>query len=323
MENEATANLVLQAISDLNERFKPIDNPLEEAEVRDKCRNIIPLEYAEYELLSLAGGCEKFTANFRVFNFDVQDVDKFIKCYCNVNNETLRANNSRRSSSDNRLLEKSFRCQHTRYEPTRNRKKFLTNHPHKRLKNTNCRFLLTFKFVKQDSCMDSLEWDHNHPINALQVLTYKDISPETIVRINNYFVHGYTPSLAYRQLLREIKTECENEGVYAVKLADRSTCPRRGDFNNLYTGYCRTKYGAKNGIDMFNNTVERLKKYTEESGTNIKYQIYNKEEDCPLIIAIVTPLMIRVHSEVSDSKKKTIYHWVNFLSGTIAHALTI
>ena len=62
--------------------------------------------------------------------------------------------------------------------------------------------------MKQDSCMVSLEWDHNHPINAL--LTYKDISPETIVRINNYFVHGYTPSLAYRQLLREIKTECES-----------------------------------------------------------------------------------------------------------------
>ena len=81
MENEATANLVLQAISDLNERFKPIDNPLEGAKVRDKCRNIIPLEYAEYELLSLTGGCEKFTANFRVFNFDVQDVDKFISIY--------------------------------------------------------------------------------------------------------------------------------------------------------------------------------------------------------------------------------------------------
>ena len=55
---------------------------------------------------------------------------------------------------------------------------------------------------------------------------------------------------------------------------------------------------------MFNNMVERLKKYTEKSGTNIKYKIYNKEEYFPLIVAIVTPLMIRVHSKVSASKRE-------------------
>ena len=45
-----------------------------------------------------------------------------------------------------------------------------------------------------------------------------------------------------------------------MKLADRSICPRRGDFNNLYTEFCRLKYGAKNGTEMFSKMTERLVK---------------------------------------------------------------
>ena len=115
----------------------------------------------------------------------------------------------------------------------------------------------------------------------------------------NYFQHGYTPSLAYKQLLKDLRCECENEDNFVLKKADRSVCPRRGDFNNMYTDYCKTKYGGKNGDAMFENMVDRLKKYVDaNTSAEMTYQIYNRDDDVPLIVVIVTPLMARVHSQV-------------------------
>ena len=120
------------------------------------------------------------------------------------------------------------------------------------------------------------------------------------VIFRNYFQHGYTPSLAYKQLLKDLRCECENEDNIVLKRADRSVCPRRGDFNNMYTDYCKTKYGGKDGDAMFENMVGRLKKYVDaNTSAEMTYQIYNRDDDVPLIVVIVTPLMARVHSQVA------------------------
>ena len=50
---------------------------------------------------------------------------------------------------------------------------------------------------------------------------------------------------------------------------------------------------------MFENMVRRLKKYVDaNTSVEMTYQSYNRDDEVPLIVVIVTPLMDRVHSQV-------------------------
>ena len=50
---------------------------------------------------------------------------------------------------------------------------------------------------------------------------------------------------------------------------------------------------------MFEQLEENIKFVKEEKDIKIEYQLYDKENESSLIIAIVTPLMTRVHSKES------------------------
>ena len=89
---------------------------------------------------------------------------------------------------------------------------------------------------------------------------------------------------------------------YHVKKSDRSISPRRPDFNRLYSAYCKEKFGAKNGMEMFDNLNARVEEYvSSHEGSSIKFQKYAEREEntTPLILTIITPMMKRVHMTVS------------------------
>ena len=46
---------------------------------------------------------------------------------------------------------------------------------------------------KAQPCCVTLEWFHNHPLNALQVNSFKDILPETAEKVKDYFDRGFSP----------------------------------------------------------------------------------------------------------------------------------
>ena len=86
-----------------------------------------------------------------------------------------------------------------------------------------------------------------------------------------------------------------------MRKADRSLCPRRQDFNRLYADFCKDKYGEKNGAMMFVALEERVDEYCHlNPDSTVKFQKYEEcgDEITPFILAIVTPLMKRVHLKV-------------------------
>ena len=100
-----------------------------------------------------------------------------------------------------------------------------------------------------------------------------------------------------------LELSCSDDLEYHRKKSDRSITPRRPDFNRLYASYCKDKYGAKNGSEMFENLHSRIEEYiTNNEGASIKFQKFAEyeEEMVPLILTIITPLMQRVHFLVSS-----------------------
>ena len=58
---------------------------------------------------------------------------------------------------------------------------------------------------------------HNHPVEALQNMSFNDIDEGTKQTINDLFDKGYTPSLAYQETIRMIRSETENDVQFLVK----------------------------------------------------------------------------------------------------------
>ena len=104
-----------------------------------------------------------------------------------------------------------------------------------------------------------------------------------------------------QQYLKEIRETCTNDLEF-LKKADRSVVPRRRDFNYLYTKFGIERFGGR-GVLMFSKLVEKLEEYkTENPEATVSHQMY-KGDQRPLIIAIVSPLLKRVHKEVLQAMK--------------------
>ena len=52
------------------------------------------------------------------------------------------------------------------------------------------------KEIAEQPCLITLDWNHNHPLNSLEVNTFKDILPETAAKVKDYFDRGFSPGNA-------------------------------------------------------------------------------------------------------------------------------
>ena len=117
--------------------------------------------------------------------------------------------------------------------------------------------------------------------------------------IRKLFEDNLTPSLAYFDYIQQLRKESKDELDFHEKKADRSFCPRRRDFNYLYKKFCNEKFGSKNGEKMFLELERKINTFQEDhADSKVSYQPFDMENNNPLIIALVTPLMARVHEEV-------------------------
>ena len=203
--------------------------------------------------------CVKGSVKFFKASVDCNIVseDEFVNNYKLKSDETLRKLTPKYSGNKS-AFEKLvyFRCHHnTRHQPTMNSKNVLLSKPSKRFKNTDCPFSLVLKFKSNTNdgynCLLEFEWIHNHPVKSLQSLSSKDIRKDVATEINDLFEKGYTPGLAYREFLREVKSCTTNDLEFHKQICDRSNFPRRTDYNYLYTEYNRSKYGTQSTNAMF------------------------------------------------------------------------
>ena len=75
--------------------------------------------------------------------------------------------------------------------------------------------------------------------------------------------------------------------------------PSRGDFNNLYTDFKKKTYGSKNIDEMCQMLKTRIAEMSaNDREYSFKFNEFSAEEEEPFILAVVTPLMKRVHEKV-------------------------
>ena len=87
-----------------------------------------------------------------------------------------------------------------------NHREVLQKNPIKRL--TDCPFSLSIR-LKRDlqsvySARISIDYNHNHPVQSLQALSFKDISEQVSKEIRHLYEKGFTPGMAYRDCLQTL-----------------------------------------------------------------------------------------------------------------------
>ena len=283
-------------------------------ELFSRVREIIPMDAKDYKITSVEGSASKFKASVKIGLKSEEDINDFIKNYGVVNNETLRVSKIRKAQGGKQVLVKYFRCHHnTRYQGTKHPAQVLASDPNKRFKNTNCPYSMVVRIGKEDEAEDfcstvDIEWNHNHSTQSLHSLSFKDISPLVTNRINGMYARGLLPGAAYRELLRQLRSECKDDLEYHQRLSDRSEAPRRNDFNEIYAEFKKERFGTGSLVDMFSRLEERIKTLKEaDEEYTIEYQPFEEKLDQPFILVVITPLMKRVHKLVSFWKFMQLY----------------
>ena len=269
---------------------------------------ILPVPKDSFKILSVKGSSEKLKTQVQCQLQNVEEVEVFVKNYMDANNETIRKLTPKFPSTKSpysTIL--YYRCQHKTYhQPSMNPCSVLQRRPSKRLKNNDCPFSMVFRLKKipdEFSCLLDIEWNHNHVIQAGHSFSFEDISSEVIERINTMYEHNYTPGLAYREFVKGLRKVSKDDMEFHENLSHRSKMPRRRDFNQLFTQFKIEKYGSKNLTTMFDLLHLKIKKLIEdeqESDYKIQFSEFNAQENSPLILAFITPLMKRVHTMVSE-----------------------
>lgn len=211
----------------------------------------IPMNSDQYKITRVEGMPEKFKASIICKLNTVELVNAFLKEYGKKNNETLRIL-SKKESKCYKFIH-YYRCHHN----TRNikTKGAFEKNPFKRVKNTNCPFRLIVKAERDPNgefdAFIELMWNHNHATKSMHVLSFKDISDCSKEKIRLLFERGLLPGSAYKELLRQLKSECSSDVEYHLRLSDRSIVPRRHDFNAIYGQFTKEKFGTGNIQEMY------------------------------------------------------------------------
>ena len=236
-------DLLDATISDLKAAFFGQKNS---KELLSRVEDIIPIESQKYNVVSVKGNAVRFKATIKKnYLKDEDDITNFVKNYRVKNAETLWISKTKKfqNATGEYNLAKYYRCQHnTRHEGTMCPEDILATKPNIRFefKNTNCPFSLVAKIGKNTHLEDfnstiDIEWNHNHPIQSLHSLSFKDIPTAVTNNILEMFNSGLLPGAAYREFLRQLKSECKDDLEFHKRFTDRSQAPRRKDFNDIYT----------------------------------------------------------------------------------------
>ena len=110
-------------------------------------------------------------------------------------------------------------------------------------------------------CDMVIEHLHNHPIQSLEVISFRSISENVVNKVTSLFEAGLTPSNAYHEFVQDLRRECESELKFHLRKADRSICPRRRDFNTMYATFCKDLFGGKNGEAIFSQLEHKIEQY--------------------------------------------------------------
>ena len=214
-------------------------------------------------------------------------------CQCKRKKLTKKQEAAKRKAQEKKQLQKQSHPMNT--EPQK-----LDLLSKNRDKKTDCESKMSIKiFTKRTSkemCEVELWWNHNHSINSFHLQSFCPILPSTKAAFESYFESGMSASEAFYHH----ETKLMQDSISVMLLADRKYCPSLTDVNYMYGKWQLHKKGAPNGQNMFKTLMTTIENYNNKNGTKGgKCFLQNFEQsdnsEQPLIVAICTPLMSRVH----------------------------
>ena len=313
--------LVDSALNELSNRYEHNECSFEEKEnLRRRAVERLPDGY-EYQVNAFRPRSKsKFKLCFSSKDVKIDNLEGWLIEFQSINKVTLKVK-VKKKATKGYLLQHYYRCQHNtrNLSLSKDPQRKLSLNPTARVKNTNCPFQLIVKVTHCDVCTIDIDWDHNHATDNLEASNFKELSSDCVHKVHSLFEAGETPSTARQKFLRELKSMCKDEIDFHIKKADRSITPRQRDFRHIYEQYGKQKFGGKNE-EMFEKLAEKIELYkTKNKEASIDYQMYGGDA-VPLLIAIVTPLMNRVHSEVQQCGELI---FVDSTSNTEEHNLKV
>lgn len=168
-------------------------------------------------------------------------------------------------------------------------------------KKTGCPSKMSIKLLPINAidnvCHVQLWWTHNHSIDCFHIQTFGQILPATTETFHDYFASGMSAAEAFHHH----ESTLMNDPSTMTLLADRRHCPSATDVRRMFGKWRIETKGAPDGVDMFQELEDVVNDYNKRhsrDGGKCAVQRYEKTActERPLILAIVTPLMARVHS---------------------------
>ena len=143
--------------------------------------------------------------------------------------------------------------------------------------------------VVEYPCLLIFEDGHSHSMGTAEQLRVLPISSPTKQQVEELFRDGLTPAVAALE---------HSRGKNVVQMADGSTNPNTRAFYYQFNKFNEAINGDLGGDKMW-ELIASLEKLLP--GVGIAYQRPSQEKEKDMVIAIVTPLMRRVHESVSQA----------------------
>lgn len=274
-------------------------------------RNILPSKY-EYKFADITQS--KGNCAFKIKLTSEEEARKWVVDYNATTQETMVFERNKKRMG-NRVLRKLYlRCQHNQRQTgkhTKSDRVLKTTHKEHNMKHTNCPARMTLTVLAPHPRHNNylievnLRHIHNHLTTVADALRFRPLSEDVKSRYFDLFQQGHSPSSAH--------LEHESNLMYSDNpqlVADRNSNPKLSDVYNLFNKWRKKNLGVRTGKELFKELEKKINVYNDEhqqQGGKAIVQRFckNKEkgEDRPLILAICTPLMARVHEHVQQSKE--------------------
>nr|XP_054755233.1 uncharacterized protein LOC129261196 [Lytechinus pictus] len=224
---------------------------------------------------------------------------------------TFRVERTHPSSGEKVLYKNDFRCQHN------TKPRSATADQRRGSKNTSCPAGLSIvvkvnTFERSDGrkrkCRSSdphmpdhpmvvkFKSTHNHPLRTADALKHRDVSEDVKEKFLDLFSKGYTPSKALA--LHKHDLQLQHNDNYIFVSADRAITPDLQYTYRLYYQTFKKEYSEPKGEIALKELERRIKDGL--LGDDVKLSLVGPGGS-QAAIAIVTPLMRRVHKLIKHS----------------------
>ncbi|XP_067250273.1 uncharacterized protein si:dkey-75a21.2 isoform X1 [Chanodichthys erythropterus] len=240
------------------------------AEDTDHVEKILPPGYihllCHHELLEMSGDVENFRAALKLQLITEEQVQRWLEDFQKTSALTWRKSRTYPDSGRYNKYRVDLRCQHKTYSSSS-----------KTSKNTNCpatMFLILKRYMYERKSRSgdphieegyflhvNLRNEHNHRLNTAEVMRWRDVSNDTIEKLQQLYKSGHSPSSALKTIKYNLQEEEGDNYIYAI--ADRSICPDLQFCYRLYYKLFQKSYAEPAGVCSEKDISEELFKPLE------------------------------------------------------------